>query len=75
MYTKLVEKRGKMKNIDEITMRNMGIFDLRNLARDVGVLSPTTCKKEELIEKILQILSGEKEPQVPKNRQGRPSGF
>lgn len=61
-----------MKNIDEITMRNMGIFDLRNLARDVGVLSPTTCKKEELIEKILQILSGEKEPQVPKNRQGRP---
>ena len=72
MYTNSVKKRGKMKKIDEITMRNMGIFDLRNLARDLGVLSPTTCKKDELIEKILQILSGEKQPEVPKNRQGRP---
>ena len=61
-----------MKNIDEIKLRDMGIFDLRNLARDVGVLSPTTQKKEELISKIVQILNGETSPQVPKSRQGRP---
>ena len=61
-----------MKKIDEITMRNMGIFDLRSLARDIGVHSPTIYKKEELISKIMQIMSGEKTPQMPKSRQGRP---
>lgn len=61
-----------MKKLDEITMRNMGIFDLRSLARDIGVHSPTIYKKEELISKIMQIMNGEKTPQMPKSRQGRP---
>lgn len=62
-----------MKNyIDEISMRQASIFELRNLARDMGVNSPTIYKKEELIAKILKIANGEEKPQMPKSRQGRP---
>lgn len=58
--------------IDEYSMRQASIFELRNLARDIGVNSPTIYKKEELISKILKIASGEEKPQMPKSRQGRP---
>jgi transcription termination factor Rho len=61
-----------MKQIDEIAMRNASIFELRNMARDVGVRSPTTYKKEDLINKIMQIITGEVKPELPKSRQGRP---
>lgn len=64
--------RGNMKQIDEIAMRNASIFELRNVARDIGVPSPTIYKKEELIEKIMKILTGENKPELPKTRQGRP---
>lgn len=58
--------------LDEFSMRQASIFELRNLARDMGVNSPTIYKKEELIEKILKIANGEEKPQMPKSRQGRP---
>lgn len=61
-----------MKQIDEIAMRNASIFELRNVARDVGVRSPTIYKKEELITKIMKIMKGEVKPELPKTRQGRP---
>jgi len=61
-----------MRQIDEMAMRNASIFELRNVARDVGVLSPTIYKKEELITKIMQIMKGEVKPELPKTRQGRP---
>ncbi len=51
----------------------IGIYDLRELGREVGVPSPTTLKKEELIDYIVGILYG----QIPKNSsktlRGRPA--
>ena len=58
--------------LDEYSMRQASIFELRNIAREIGVPSPTIYKKEVLIEKINKIMSGEEKPQVPKSRQGRP---
>ena len=42
------------------------------LARRTGVNSPTSKKKEELINEIIAIESGEKKPHIPKTKQGRP---
>lgn len=61
-----------MKQFDEMAMRNASIFELRNVARDLGVPSPTIYKKEELMTKIMQVVRGEVKPQLPKSRQGRP---
>lgn len=62
-----------MKNyLDEYALRQASIFELRNIAREMGVISPTIYKKETLIEKILKIMNGEEKPQMPKSRQGRP---
>lgn len=58
--------------IDEFFLRQASIFELRNIARSMGVLSPTIFKKEELIDKVLKIQNGEEKPQMPKSRQGRP---
>ena len=58
--------------LDEYSMRQASIFELRNIAREMGVNSPTIYKKETLIEKILKIVNGEEKPQMPKSRQGRP---
>ena len=33
-------------------LKNMGIYDLRNFARSVGVAKPTTLKRQELIAAI-----------------------
>lgn len=60
------------KYLDEYSMRQASIFELRNIARDMGVISPTVYKKEDLIEKLLKIITGEEKPQMPKTRQGRP---
>ena len=38
----------------ELLVRELGVFELRGLAREVGVPSPTTKKREELICSILQ---------------------
>jgi len=58
--------------LDEYTMRQASIFELRNIAREMGVISPTIYKKEVLIDKITKIMNGEEKPQMPKSRQGRP---
>ena len=49
----------------------MGIYDLRNYARAIGVHSPTTLKRAELISKINEIING-KEPDPKKTNKGRP---
>jgi len=54
------------------SLEKLGIFELRNLAREIGVYSPTIYKKEVLIEKILLIINGKEEPYVSKTKQGRP---
>ena len=48
------------------------IFELRDIARTIGVYSPTIYKKEELIDKMFRIINGDDKPYVPKSRQGRP---
>ena len=65
-------KRRIMGKIDEVSMRKATIMELRNIARDIGVVAPTTYSKEELIKKVLQIYNKEVTPSVPKSRQGRP---
>ena len=65
-------KRRIMGKIDEVSMRRATIMELRNIARDIGVVAPTTYSKEELIKKVLQIYNKEVTPSVPKSRQGRP---
>ena len=57
---------------NEVSMRQASIFELRTLARNMGVNSPTTLKKEQLIERILKIVNGEEKPSLPKSRAGRP---
>ena len=49
----------------------INIHDLRILARKIGVKAPTKLKKKELIDEILKIESGKKQPCAPSNR-GRP---
>ena len=58
--------------LNEYSLRQSSIYELRNIGREVGVLSPTTLKKEDLIKKILKILSGNEKPEMPKNKKGRP---
>ncbi|HAJ77806.1 MAG TPA: hypothetical protein DCO89_01905 [Clostridiales bacterium] len=55
----------------EKNYENMGIYDLRNYARVMGVHSPTTLKRAELIEKINEIING-KTPDAKKTNKGRP---
>ena len=38
------------------------IHDVRNLARELGVRSPSTLNKDEVIKRINQINNGEREP-------------
>lgn len=61
-----------MEKIDEQKLQELGIFEIRNIAREAGVYSPTTLKKQELIDKILKVIKGEEEPYVKKTKQGRP---
>ncbi len=61
-----------MENINEEKLQELGIFELRNIARDVGVYSPTLFKKQELIEKIMRVITGKDEPYIKKTKQGRP---
>ena len=49
----------------------INIYALRNVAREVGVKSPTSLTKQVLIEEILQIQSGAKQP-VVQSKRGRP---
>lgn len=51
----------------------LGIYELRNVAREIGVKRPTTFKKADLIEQIEQIETGELKPYVKKTKQGRPA--
>ena len=56
----------------ENKLNELNIFALRDLARRTGVLSPTSKKKEELIKEIVGIMSGDRQPQRNKTKQGRP---
>lgn len=53
-----------------VKAQDMGIHDLRTYAREVGVSSPTTKKRDELIQSIVAILDGKVE--ASKSNMGRP---
>ena len=56
----------------ENLVRSLGIFELRGLARELGVKSPTTKKREELIDLILEIVSSGEEPMSAGKRKDAP---
>ncbi|MCQ2602733.1 MAG: transcription termination factor Rho, partial [Clostridia bacterium] len=60
-----------MQNYTLEQLNEKSIFEIRELAKECGVSSPTKSKKNELIELILKIQSGEMEPPQAPPR-GRP---
>jgi len=59
-------------NFNEEELYKLNIHELRDIARDIGVSSPTTKKKEELIQKTLAIVYGEEPKVIKKAGAGRP---
>jgi len=51
-----------MENLSVDILNELSIHQLRGYARNCGVKSPTTLKKEQLIDEILQIQTGKKQP-------------
>ena len=47
-----------LKEITRDYLDNMGIHEIRTFAREVGVPHPTSLKKQEMIDCILDILHG-----------------
>ena len=56
----------------ELEVKKLGIFELRGLAREVGVPSPTTKKREELIDNILDRINKGGLDEVVVTKKGRP---
>ena len=56
----------------ELEVKRLGIFELRALAREVGVQSPTTKKREELIVNILERINNGQLDDVVVTKKGRP---
>ncbi len=61
-----------MVDLTKSSLTKMSIFELRGIGREVGVKSPTAKKKETIIEEIMDIVNGNKEPYVRPNAKGRP---
>lgn len=61
-----------IKGYKEEVLKNLGVYELRELARNVGVSSPTTKKRKQLEQEILKISKGELLPQSKKTNKGRP---
>lgn len=59
-------------NDNYTTYEELGIFELRQLGRELGVYSPTLLKKSELIKQIKLIKSGKLAPFKKTSKQGRP---
>ena len=53
-------------------VRSLGIYELRGLARVLGIKSPTTKVREQLIENILVTLVKGKPTEPQMSRKGRP---
>ena len=54
-------------------LQQINLYSLRNIARNIGVRAPTALTKLKLIDEIIKIQSGQKEPCIP-SRAGRPAG-
>lgn len=60
-----------IRNLSREVLLEMNLLELRDLAREIGVYSPTTLKKNELVEQTLAVINGELEP-AKKTKRGRP---
>ena len=60
------------KELTKDFLNNLGIYELRELARKMGVSSPTTKIRSELCELILKIQKGEISPNSKNIKRGRP---
>ena len=49
-------------------LEKFSVYDLRKIARNIGVKSPTILKKRQIIDEIMQIQSGLKQPNIPSKR-------
>ena len=59
---------------DKEQLEKLSIYALRNIAREIGVKAPTTLTKQTIIEEILQIESGKKQP-CAQSKRGRPGKY
>ena len=53
-------------------LKEINVYSLRSLARQIGVKSPSTLNKDALINEIVEIKSGKKEPYFA-SKVGRPT--
>ncbi len=53
-------------------LENLPLGDLRKIGREIGVKAPTALKKNQLINAILEVISGEVPPCHNLNNRGRP---
>lgn len=60
-----------IKNLSREILMEMNLLELRDLAREMGVHSPTTLKKGQLVEQTLAVINGELAP-IKKSKRGRP---
>lgn len=68
------QKRGRnMPTKEDRKIEDLGIYELRVLARQVGVKSPTSKKREELLAAIKNIIEGKEDPYKRKDGRGRPT--
>ncbi len=67
----MTEKLKAFQNACRVYFSSLGIGDLRNYGRKVGVSRPTDKRKEDLIEEIISVLSGTQKP-IAVSKQGAP---
>ena len=66
----MINENKEMKQ--EVKVKELGIFELRGLAREIGIPSPTTKKREELISLILEKFKDGIKIDAKEKRKGRP---
>lgn len=62
----------KEKKISKDMLKNLGVYELREIARTLGVISPTTKKRDILCKEILEISSGKVKVETKQSNKGRP---
>lgn len=60
-------------NITKEALYKLSIFQVRAIAREVGVKAPASLRKPEMIEKIMAISTGKEKPHIRVNAKGRPA--
>lgn len=58
--------------MNDFLFENLGIYDLRNIARQKGVKNPTTKTRNELVKEIQVIEQGIQKPFFNHSNRGRP---